>query len=130
MDWTWPHFTPGELACKGDGALKFHPGFMEALEALRVAFGRAMTVTGCCRTKAYNIQINGHPRSLHICDEPQHPGQQGTLAADIAVASVVDARELGLLAMTLGWSVGVPKAGFIHLDRRDLIGLPRGLFGY
>lgn len=129
-EWPWSHFTPAEVACKSTGFILLHPGFMDALQALRAGFGRSMTVTSCCRTKAHNEKVGGHPRSLHVCDEPQHPGQKGTLAVDIAVANAVAARDLGLLALNTGWSVGVPRTGFIHLDRRDLVGLPRGLFGY
>jgi len=129
-DWPWPNFSPAEMACKGSGLIRLHPGFMDALQELRRCFDKPMTITSACRSAAHNRKVGGHPRSLHVCDAPQHPGQEGTLAVDIAVTGAAAAWELGLLALNMGWSVGVPKAGFIHLDRRDMVGLPRGLFGY
>ena len=37
--------------------------------------------------------------------------------------------ELIKCALDSGWSVGVAKT-FIHLDRRDMVGLQPGIFGY
>lgn len=130
VDWPWPHFSPQEMACRGTGLVLMHPGFMDALESLRVGFAKPMTVTSACRTKSHNEKVGGHPRSLHVCDAAQHPGQQGTLAVDIAVGNAAMAWELGVIALNTGWSVGVPRSGFIHLDRRAMLGLSPGLFGY
>jgi len=122
-------FTDAELACKGTGVVKLAPGFPELLAMLRMRWGRPMVVTSCCRSAAYNAKVGGHPNSLHVYDNPVHP-TGGTCAIDIAVADVVEARALGKLALDEGWSVGVPKGRFLHFDRRDLAGLPPGLFGY
>jgi uncharacterized protein YcbK (DUF882 family) len=122
-------FTHRELACRSTGVVTLHPGFAEELVRLRVAWDRPMAVTSCCRSAAHNRTVGGHPRSLHVYDKPAH-GLLGTAAIDIAMTDGARAWELARLAMTLGWSVGVPKSGFLHLDRRDFAGLPRGLFGY
>ncbi len=122
-------FSAAELACRatGDGILA--PGFAPKLIELRLAWARPMTVNSCCRSARRNVAVNGHPHSLHIYDAPFHP-IGGTAAIDIAVAGVEERWDLGRLAYALGWSIGVPRGGFIHLDRRDLAGLSPGLFGY
>ncbi|KJS41175.1 MAG: hypothetical protein VR70_05345 [Rhodospirillaceae bacterium BRH_c57] len=128
----WPNFSPGELWCKGTGKMQFHPGFLDALQALRAEYGQGMTITSACRSADYNSKVGGARRSLHICDVAQHSGQAGTLAVDVAVGGAAHAHGLVSLALSLGWSVGVPNLsrGFVHLDRRDLVGLPCGVFGY
>jgi len=130
------HFTDDEFRCKcGCGALKLHPGFIEALQIVREEFGLPMTVTSGCRCKAHNDMpaaqggAGGHPRSLHICDEPQHPGQNGTLAADIATPDGAYRGRLMFFAWKHGFSVGFGR-GFLHLDRRGLIGLKQTTFDY
>jgi len=121
-------FTRAELACRRRGGLRLAPGFAEALVALRLAFGRPMRVTSCCRSAAHNRAIGGHPRSLHVFDEPAHE-TGGTVAIDIAIPDGGYARALAGAALERGWSVGVAR-GFLHLDRRDLAGLAPALFGY
>lgn len=127
-------FSHAELACRGTnccgGVVRLHSGFLEALDALRVEYGAPMALTSGCRCLAHNMNVGGHPRSLHVSDKEQHPGMQGTLAVDVRVSSAAEAHRLGMLAMNRGWSVGVPRGGFIHLDRRDFVNLPAGLFGY
>jgi hypothetical protein len=133
MQWDskrWPNFTPGELWCRGSGKIAFHPGFLDALQALRAAWGHSMTINSACRSAEHNRKVSGHPRSLHICDEPAQPGQQGCLAVDVRTIDAATTRALVKLALDMGWSVGVSGKGFIHLDRRDMIGLPAGVFGY
>ena len=122
-------FRASELACRATGTGILAPGFAEHLRNLRLAWGRPMTVTSCCRSAAHNAAIKGNAHSLHVYDQPYHP-VGGTAAIDIAVTDVSHRWQIGKVAYALGWSIGVPKAGFIHLDRRDLAGLSPGLFGY
>ena len=129
-DWTrWPNFRPAELQCKGSGRLTLHPGFMDALQGLRLAIARPMTLTSACRADWYNAQVGGHPRSLHIADMPQHEGQLGTLAVDVAATDGGYRGDLFALAWHAGWSIGWGR-GFLHLDRRDFVGLPQTSFDY
>ncbi|MCW5727263.1 D-Ala-D-Ala carboxypeptidase family metallohydrolase [Parvibaculum sp.] len=124
-------FSRAELACKGTGMLRLAPGFGEKLVALRLAFGQPMTVTSCCRAAAHNARVGGHPRSLHVADDPSHP-TGGTAAIDIAMRDGVYALKLLGAAERLGWAVGINFAkNFIHLDRRADFGIgdPR-LFSY
>lgn len=125
-------FWDYEMRCKcGCGLLIIHPGFMQWLQAVRDELRVPMHVTSGCRCKEYNAKIGGHPKSLHICDEPQHSGQQGTLAVDIAAADGVYRGRLFAVAWLAGFSVGWnAKRGFLHLDRRDMVGLSQTSFDY
>lgn len=129
-DWRrWPSFRPAELQCRGSGRLCLHPGFMDALQALRLGLGRPMIVTSGCRAAWYNAQVGGNARSLHIADAPQHAGQLGTLAVDVATSDGAARGRLFTLAFDHGWSIGWGR-GFLHLDRRDMVGLPQTSFDY
>lgn len=125
-------FTVSELSCKcGCGRVNFHPGFLNSLTALRLEIDRPMRLTSAARCKAHNERVGGTARSLHICDEPQHTGQVGGLAVDVAAADGSYRGELFALAWVHGFSIGWnAKKGFLHLDRRDLIGLPQTSFDY
>jgi hypothetical protein len=124
-------FFADELACPRTGIIRLHPSFEEALVTLRQSFDKTMPLSSCCRSQAHNQSIGGHPRSLHIADAAMHPGQLGTLAVDVIIT---DGRKRGWLfsvAWNLGWSIGWnAKRGFLHLDRRDFIGLPQTTFDY
>jgi len=122
------YFARDELASPDTGEVRLASGFADALEALRAALGKPMIVTSCCRSTAHNRDVGGHSRSLHIYDDPHH-GLGGCAAIDIAVTDSRYRAELVRLALTTGWSVGVGD-GFVHLDRRDLAGLPEVLFTY
>lgn len=125
------HFTDAELRCWHCGMLKLHRGFREALEALRDALKRPMLITSACRCKAHNDAVGGHPKSLHIGDVPQHPGQTGCLAVDVATPTGAFRGDLFRLAWERGWSIGWnAKRGFLHLDRRVDVGLPQSSFDY
>ncbi len=121
-------FSHDELKCPETGSVRLAEGFASELARLRVAFGRAMGVNSCCRSKAHNQAIGGHARSLHVHDQP-HYKIGGAAAVDIAAPDTLYMRELLVHALRLGWSVGVGK-GFVHLDRRDLAELLPGAFGY
>lgn len=128
-------FYEHEFACKHCGMTRFHPGFVEELQALRdevhKATGRGMTVNSGCRCTVHNRNVGGASKSLHICDEPQHPGQLGTLGVDIATPDGIYRGHLFAIAWRHGWSVGWNKPSqFLHLDRRDWVGLPQRSFDY
>ena len=125
------YFKDAELACAHCGMLKLQRGFRGELNALREEFGFPMKVSGPGRCKAHNTAINGHPRSLHIMDEPQHPGQEGCLGVDIATVDGAYRGRLFSVAWKRGWSIGWngPRK-FLHLDRRVDIGLPQTSFDY
>lgn len=121
-------FAHSELACRATGIVKLAPGFGEKLVTLRKSLGRPMIVNSCCRSAAHNRAVRGHPRSLHVYDEPHWP-TGGTCAIDIRATDPAYRILLTSLAIDQGWSVGV-ASGFIHLDRRDFAGLPQNIFDY
>lgn len=129
-DWRWPNFSRDtEMACKcGCGRADMNPAFMDALQAVRDEYARPMRVTSAARCTAHNRAVGGHPRSLHICDAPQHPGQEDALAVDIAVTGA-DRGALFAIAWTHGFSIGWGR-GFLHLDMRTLVRLPQTTFDY
>ena len=126
-----PHFTAAELRCKcGCGLAQFQPGFLDHLEALRRAYGRAMTISSACRCAAHNARVSPQAplRSLHIGDKETRPGHLGTLAVDVAITGM-DKADLFAAAWRLGWSIGWNHA-FLHIDRRVDIGMPQTTFEY
>lgn len=124
-------FSEAELACKHCGKVKLHPGFAEELKGLRVELNEAMSLTSACRCKIHNANVGGHPNSLHVLDEAQHPGQDGTLAVDVAAADGAYRGRLFALAWKRGWSIGWnAKQKFLHLDKRVMIGLQQTTFDY
>ena len=130
------NFSRAEMACRGTtcgcgGLARFHSGFMARLQMLRTEFGKSMTVNSGCRCNTHNSNVGGHPKSLHVGNVDHHPGQTGCLAADIATPDGAYRGELFALAWRHGFSIGWnAKKGFLHLDRRDFVGLSQNSFDY
>lgn len=126
MTWTQalPYFSESELACKGTGIIRLDSRFAAALPALRLAWGRPLSPISVCRAPLHNEAVKGHPRSLHLTENPVHP-TKGCMAADIAWQSWPEQDQLDFarLAYKLGWSVGLHD-GFIHVDLRKALNLP------
>ena len=122
-------FSFNELACRSSGIYSFHGDFTDKVIELRLKFNKSMSVTSASRSFEHNTKIGGHPRSLHIYDKPVRENQKGSLAIDVKSQGAGYNLELIKCAVDLGWSVGVAKT-FIHLDRRDMVGLQQGIFGY
>ncbi|PCJ23198.1 MAG: hypothetical protein COA94_08490 [Rickettsiales bacterium] len=124
-----PYFKHKELACPQTNQLILADGFAAKLLQLRIAFNQSMIITSCCRSKAYNREVGGHPRSLHVYDKPYH-NTDGTCAIDIAVTNTTTKAQLMQLAWNLGWSIGINEK-FLHLDRRtDHTNLKQMVFRY
>lgn len=121
------NFAFDELS-PNDKAVSFAPGFLDALQRLRDAYGKPMKVNSCARSAAYNKKIGGHPSSLHVWDKPAH-NTGGCMAIDIAMTDSITRAELVMLALATNWSVGINRT-FIHLDRRSDIGMKQALFLY
>lgn len=107
------------------------PGFLQALQGLRDAMDEPMLLTSACRCKRHNQSIGGHPRSLHVGDEPHWP-TRGCCAVDVAAdeSRGVFRAKLASIAWARGWSVGT-HSKFLHLDlRTEYAGLPQSRFYY
>ena len=101
------HFSRSEFACQcGCGYDTVDSVLLEALEALRRAFGEPITVTSGCRCKAHNEAVGGSKNSQHTLGR----------AADIQVKNISPA-DVQDMAEDLGLSVGRYKT-FTHVDTR------------
>ncbi len=130
-DWTWPNFSPMEMACRGSGAIRVSVDFMKRLSQIRTHLGQPMHLTSACRTTIHNDHINGAPRSFHICDDDLGRGQRGCLAVDVAATEGYYRGMLFSIAWAQGFSVGWnAKRGFLHLDRRIDVGWRQTTFDY
>ena len=121
-------FHHHELQCPVTFKVRLAPQFGDDLITLRRKFGLRMLVNSCCRSQIHNENIGGHEKSLHVYDIPYH-NTKGTCGIDIDCPDNNYAHMLGCTAMGLGWSVG-RKGGFMHLDRRDYLGMPTAFFSY
>ncbi|HYF21867.1 MAG TPA: D-Ala-D-Ala carboxypeptidase family metallohydrolase [Caulobacteraceae bacterium] len=115
--WRWRHFRPQELACRCGGRFcrgeYFHdPAFLDAMDALREAAGRPVSINSGRRCPQHNAAVGGAPLSMHA----------RTIAADVVVAGWDDEAKRRLLesAYALGFGgLGFGRS-FFHLDRRPL----------
>ena len=128
-----PYFSESELRCKGTGVIKLDPRFASALVEFREAWGKPITANSVCRTPEHNKSVKGHPRSLHLTDNPTW-STYGTMAIDCAWNNWEIDKQLRFaqLAWSMGWSVGLHNS-FCHLDRRgdlNLPNLPQNVFIY
>jgi uncharacterized protein YcbK (DUF882 family) len=112
IDWSdYPNFTEAEMRCHcGCGQGDMDPTFMAALQRVRNAFGRPMSVTSGFRCKDYDKRIGG---------AGVHPTGQ---AADIAISGE-NVYHLLSAAITMR-GIGLKQHGahatrFIHLDMTD-----------
>jgi len=125
-----PYFTEEELACPSSGTLRIDSRAAAQLPYLRVTWGAPLYLNSACRSPAHNAKVGGHKFSLHLTENPKHP-TNGCMAFDIRWRSmgVKDKLELARLCWKLGWALGFHD-GFLHIDRRVEIGLPKIIFLY
>jgi len=118
IDWTkYPDFSPMEFRCKETGENKMEKEFMDRLQRLRTAYGKAMPITSGYRSVNHTLER----RKLA-------PGPHSTGKAVDIHCSGEDAYTIIRLALTFGFTgIGVCQkkdgARFIHLDT-----LPRKAF--
>lgn len=125
------HFTDVELMCPATKEVLLADGFLEILNELREKFDYPMKVNSCCRSRAYNMLVKGHKKSLHLMKNPYHH-IDGTCAIDISTSDYSKTRRESLIALAAanGWSIGFGD-NFLHLDRRvDYTNLPQTFFTY
>jgi hypothetical protein len=127
------HFTREELTCPTSGKLILAPGFIDALESLRVSYGHPMAVTSGCRSSEHNdwLKSRGYkasPNSFHLIGNEKYGTD--TCAVDVRRPGGDDLWRLVKVAQAEGWSVGIAKT-FIHLDMRaKFTDLPPVIYSY
>ena len=130
MIWTQPvpYFPRDELADPVTGEIRLDYRFAVQYPFLRHCWGEPLLSNSVCRSAEHNE--GGHPRSLHLMENPVHP-TEGTMAADVAWHDWVTERKklFARMAWVLGWSVGL-NPDFCHVDRRADIGLSATVFVY
>ena len=105
-DWTWPHFTPREMACRGTGEIVVVPALLDLLEQLRDKLGRPLAINCAYRSALHNARVGGAPMSLHKFGK----------AADVALGQH-DKADLIAAARAVGFTgLGVNYKTFVHVD--------------
>ncbi len=123
------YFTDAELACSGTGEYVLAEGFGDRLDAFREALGRPVYLNSAARSKKHNKAVGGHPRSLHVYDDPYHP-TGGCCAVDVRCLDGDLRAEIVKTALQLGFSCGVAKI-FVHIDDRTrLLSMPQVVYLY
>ena len=124
------YFTKKELACNCCGIVKLDMNLAVHLPIIRHQWGEAMTLNSVCRCPKRNTEEGGHPRSMHLTENPRW-ATDGSCAADVAWRHWDSEKKLKFarFAWKLGWSVGLHD-GFCHIDRRADIGLKQTVYIY
>ena len=64
-DWPFLHFSPAELASKGDGSLLVNYPAIEMLERARIIAGKPFYINSAYRDPIHNAKVGGAPLSRH-----------------------------------------------------------------
>ena len=109
--WRWPHFSIAELACRCAGRFcageYYHDAeFLDGLEALRAAAGRALVINSGHRCDQWNAAVGGAALSWHK-----------TIAVDVSLVAH-DRHDLARMAAAYGFTGQGFARTFLHLDRR------------
>lgn len=106
-----PHFKVREFACSdGSDVVFVATSLVDILEAIRVHFGRPVTVTSGYRTVSYNASIKNSSKKSQHCNG---------LAADIQVEGHTPLEVYNYACSLLGdhGGVGIYNT-FVHVDVR------------
>lgn len=128
-----PFFTPSELECLCCGFIQIDEHFAAALVGFRERVGRPIVPNSVCRCPEHNKAVGGHPRSLHLTENPEHD-TDGAAAIDVSWRGWPAAMKLSFAqsALDYGFSLGLHD-GFLHLDWRSQlprVELPQTIFTY
>ena len=105
--WTWPSFSPQEIACKGTGKLVIDTEAMSRLQALRDMLGKPLIITSAYRSPEHNRAVGGAKASKHM----------EAIAFDVRMDNH-DPHKFEQAARAVGFTgFGYyPKSGFMHID--------------
>lgn len=109
----YEYFKNSELTCQCGCGILPETQAVERLYAVRLIYGRPMTIRSAARCPAHNTSVGGAVDSKHV---------RG-IAFDVHVPPE-DEIELIRLALFVGFTgIGVKNNDFIHLDLRDISAL-------
>lgn len=122
-----PNFTYSEIACKcGCGSIATAPGFLQALQGARDAYGSPFVPNSVVRCAVHNAKVGGHARSLHLDYNSQHKYKGTTLpisccAVDLPFPEDHPRRdEMIEILWDRGWRVGL-HSRFLHGDMFSML---------
>ena len=108
-DWPLAHFSPGEMASRGDGSLRLAVAAGERLDSLRRRLGKPLIVHSAYRDPAHNARVGGAPLSRHKAGD----------AFDIRAEGIrIPRKELLAAAVECGFTGLGLYRGFLHMDCR------------
>lgn len=105
--WRWANFSPEEIACRGDGAIRINEAALDKLQALRDQLGAPLIVHSAYRNPEYNRQVGGAKHSMHLRAKAFDISMANHDPADFEVA----AREVGFTGFGF-----YPRQNFMHID--------------
>ena len=111
-DWSlYPNFSKAEFDCKETGENDMRQEFMQALQALRTAYGAPMVITSGYRSARHSIEARKDKPGAH----------ESGMACDVSVGPGARTYDLVRLAILHGFTgIGVSQKNglprFIHLD--------------
>ena len=108
-EWPWRHFSPRELASRGDGSVRTLIEAGDGLEKLRRLLGHPLHILSAYRDQLHNARVGGAPLSRHKTGR----------AFDIALRRV-NRFELAHAAAECGFSGIGRYQTFLHVDFRDV----------
>lgn len=111
------YFSDEELMCPLTKDYKLAKHFGDYLDLFRSDVGRPVFLNSGARSNAHNQRIEGHPRSLHVYDDPHHP-THGCCAVDVRCMDSEERHQIVKAASGLGFSCGIASS-FVHIDRRS-----------
>jgi zinc D-Ala-D-Ala carboxypeptidase len=105
--WSWPNFSPAEIACRGTGQLVIDTDAMDALQRLREKVGKPIIITSAYRSPEHNRRVKGATNSRHLRGD----------AFDISMSNH-DPNTFENAARAEGFTgFGFyPKSNFMHID--------------
>lgn len=102
------HFSRAEMQCPRTQRCMMRPEFMEALEKVRVAYGKPMVITSGFRSAEHNKHVGGAPFSQHLFGN----------AVDISITNASDRFLLVREAIRHGFTGIETSSKHVHLDLR------------
>ncbi|MBD9529112.1 D-Ala-D-Ala carboxypeptidase family metallohydrolase [Paracoccus sp. PAR01] len=105
--WSWPSFSPAEIACRGTGKILINEDALNRLQDLRTILGKPMIVHSAYRSPEHNRAVGGAKASKHM---------EGT-AFDISMANHDPASFIAAARKAGFQGIGTyPRSNFIHID--------------